>query len=797
MEALIRTRVAEQEEFQRMAFEPEMSLMRTRKEPCAQAPVGGSFGWLSSLLTGFFVLVMLAGCADGYIRSQAQDSLRQGQYEQALKELEAGVQRYPESATLRSGLIQARAEAQARLTSKALSLRAAGQIEEAQSVLRQALALDPLNERTQALLNDVEQDARSAKSLKQAQQFVEAKQADRALRLLEQALKDSPRHAGLLGLQRELLSQQRSQQVQALSGALAESRPISLDFREASLRTVLDVVTRHSGINFVLDKDVRADVRVTVLLRQAKVEDALDLITASNQLAKKVVDPRTIAIYPNTPEKQREYQEQMVRVFSLVSSDAKGAAAFLKAMLKIRDPFVDERSNMLALRDSPENIQLAERLIAVFDTPEPEVLLEVEVLEVSSTRLTELGVKIPSSFSFSPIPPAGATSITLGNIGNMGRNNVGISLGNVLINLRREVGDVATLANPKLRVRNKEKAKIMIGDKIPVIAATTGTGGFVAETVTYLDVGLKLDVEPVVYVDDEVAIKVGLEVSSLGTAIKTSSGSVAYQIGTRNASTLLRLQDGETQLLAGLISKDERSTASRVPGLGDLPVLGRLFSSQLDDGKRTELLLAITPRILRNVKHLNASESELWVGTDVNPKLRPVGGLQGLGAAPSGPAVATNAGAPSTEPSASLASAKPPVERKAMSIALRGPGQVKVGDSIEFEMNVADAALRGLTTEFQFSADKLSFVDAEEGAFFRKGEALTNLSKKVDGGRLTLGVLRNQASHAEGAGTVFKLKFKTLLPGRAELRLNSALPIALDANAAKPVLPEAATVEIQ
>jgi len=756
-------------------------------------------------------LLLVAGCAETRIREESRKAMAGGQYQQAMSTLENGLKDYPESAALRSSLLQARADAQMRLISQALTQRAAGQYDEATTTLRQALDLDPTNARVQALLSDMELERKGAADLAIAQKWVEARQPERALRTLEQALKDNPRHGGLLDLQRRLLSEQRTAQVQALNGVLTESRPISLDFRDASLRTVLDVVTRHSGINFVLDRDVRADVRVTVLLRQAKVEDALDLITSSNQLAKKVIDSRTIVIYPNTAEKHREYQEQLVRVFNLSNSDPKGAAAFLKAMLKIREPFVDERSNLLALRDSPENIQLAERLLAVFDSAEPEVLLEVEVLEVAASRLNELGVKFPSSFSLTPLPPVGSDSLTLGNLDGIGRDRIGVGFNpnNVLVNLRREVGDTSTLANPKLRVRNKEKAKILIGDKIPIVSTTTGTGGFVSENISYLDVGLKLDVEPTVFADDEVAIKIGLEVSSLGTATKTSAGSIAYQIGTRNANTLLRLRDGETQLLAGLISRDERSTSSRVPGLGDLPVLGRLFSSQLDDGKRSELLLAITPRVLRNVKRLNASEAEMWVGTEASPKLRQVGGLQfntpqpesrpGAPATAGSPPAPALASSPAPGPAAvpGVAAAPDFAPRQAAALSLAAPPQAKVGDTVEVRLDLRDARLRGLMTELQFSADKLSLVDADEDDYFRKGGAVTSFSKRVDAGRVNLSVLRNQATAAEGAGGVFKLRFKATAPGRAEVRVGSAQPVSLEPNADRPALPVPAVIEVK
>lgn len=779
-------------------------LHRLRLSRSPARPAAGTAVALAALL-------LVAGCAETRIREESRKAMAGGQYQQAMSTLESGLKDYPESTALRTSLLQARADAQMRLISQALTQRAAGQYDEATTTLRQALDLDPTNARVQALLSDMELERKGAADLAIAQKWVEAKQPDRALRTLEQALKDNPRHGGLLDLQRRLLSEQRTAQVQALNGVLTESRPISLDFRDASLRTVLDVVTRHSGINFVLDRDVRADVRVTVLLRQAKVEDALDLITSSNQLAKKVIDSRTIVIYPNTAEKHREYQEQLVRVFNLSNSDPKGAAAFLKAMLKIREPFVDERTNLLALRDSPENIQLAERLLAVFDSAEPEVLLEVEVLEVAASRLNELGVKFPSSFSLTPLPPVGSGSLTLGNLEGIGRDRIGVGFNpnNLLVNLRREVGDSSTLANPKLRVRNKEKAKILIGDKIPIVSTTTGTGGFVSENISYLDVGLKLDVEPTVFADDEVAIKIGLEVSSLGPSTKTTGGSLAYQIGTRNANTLLRLRDGETQLLAGLISRDERSTSSRVPGLGDLPVLGRLFSSQLDDGKRSELLLAITPRVLRNVKRLNASEAEMWVGTEASPKLRQVGGLQFNTPQPeSKPGVPAAAGSPTAPALASLPPPGPAAvpgmpaapdfpSRQAAALSLAAPPQAKVGDTVEVRLDLRDARLRGLMTELQFSADKLSLVDADEDDYFRKGGAVTSFSKRVDAGRVNLSVLRNQATAAEGAGGVFKLRFKATAPGRAEVRVGSAQPVSLEPNADRPALPAPAVIEVK
>jgi general secretion pathway protein D len=550
------------------------------------------------------------------------------------------------------------------------------------------------------------------------------------------------------------------------------------------------VVSRNSGISFILDKDIRPDIRVTVYLRSARVEDAIDLITSTYQLSKKLVDARTLLIYPNTPEKQREHQEQVVKVFYLANAEAKNAAAFLKAMAKVRDPYVDERSNMLAIRESAETVQMAERMIAMFDTAEPEVLLDVQVIEIRTNRLTELGVKLPSTLGLTVLPPAGQASLNLANIDPLSRDRIGLSIGGVTVNLRRETGDYNILANPSIRARSKEKAKVMIGDKLPVVTTTTGVGGFVSDSVSYLDVGLKLEVEPTVYVDDEVAIRVGLEVSSLASQIKTASGGLAYQIGTRNASTLLRLRDGETQLLAGLINKEDRSDASRVPGLGDLPLAGRLFSSTLDNSQQTELVLSITPHVLRNLQRPTAAESELWVGTDAAPRIRPVGGIAAL-------ETSVEAGQKPGGQQPAVAEADVPSSSPAPTLRWQGPAAVKQGEEFSLELHVQGGqAMRGASLQLAVDAEHLQFVAVEEDGYFRQGDAATSFTRSVEGSLVRVGVLRNQATAASGEGSVLTLRLKALKAGNAQVALTAVDPVVLGVPSAKPALPVATSISV-
>jgi general secretion pathway protein D len=194
---------------------------------------------------------------------------------------------------------------------------------------------------------------------------------------------------------------------------------------------------------------------------------------------------------------------------------------------------------------------------------------------------------------------------------------------NPSLNFKKTTGDVNLISNPRIRVRNNEKAKVMVGDKVPIITTTSTANVGISESITYLDVGLKLDVQPRITLDDFVNIKIELEVSSLGDKTVTKNGASVYSIGTRNERTQLRLKDGETQVLAGLILDGERKSGSKLPGLGDIPVLGRLFANQEDRKNKTEIVLAITPRILGNISRPNAEISEYWSGTDVQINDRP------------------------------------------------------------------------------------------------------------------------------------------------------------------------------
>jgi general secretion pathway protein D len=321
---------------------------------------------------------------------------------------------------------------------------------------------------------------------------------------------------------------------------------------------------------------------------------------------------------------------------------------------------VDEKLNLVILRDSPEAVKLATQLVQLQDVPEPEVVLDVEVLEVQRNRLLDLGVDWPTALSFAPLKNVGDVPLTIDQLRGLNSGNIGVSGVSAVISAKKTDGDANTLAAPRIRVRNKEKAKVVIGDKLPTITTTisSGVGGFASESVNYVDVGLTLNVEPTIYLNNEIGIRISLEASTLVDTVETKSGTTAYRIGTRSAATMLQLKDGENQVLAGLIKNDERSSATHLPGLGDLPLIGRLFGSRQDTRDKTEVVLSITPHLVRNIQRPAANAAEFNAGTEASFRRRPDGTVRLPAALPGRPQLGAPA-APAASPAPAVA--QPPV----------------------------------------------------------------------------------------------------------------------------------------
>jgi general secretion pathway protein D len=611
-------------------------------------------------------LALVAACASDTLNN-TRVLMNEGRMDEALASLEKATREDPQNHVYRSEYFRLREFVVAQWLVQADSLRAAPQFDAAEELYRRVLKYDATNARATQGLAQVDLDRRHRALVAEADRLVRAEKYRDARELLATVLAENPAQRDARQLQRLIEEKTTKPAVALLQLRSSVTKPVSLELKDVPLRTVFDVIARAASLNFLFDKDVRADQRTTIVVRDAQVEDVIKLILATNQLEQKVLNETTALIYPNTPQKLREYQDLVVKSFYIANADVRQTANLIRTILKTRDIFIDEKLNLLVMKDTPNAIRLAEKLIAAQDIAEPEVMLEVEVLEIGYNRLMELGIRFPGSLGVSLVGGATAAgaagtpgTLTLPELRSRDQNLVRLTFTDplFLFSLRQTDGRTNLLANPRIRVKNKEKAKIHIGDRVPVITTTSAVaGGFVSQSVSYLDVGLQLEVEPLVYLEDDVGIKVGLEVSSITNTIQPpGGGTLVYQIGTRKTSTVLRLKDGETQILAGLISDEDRRNATRVPGLGDFPLLGRLFSSTSDTIVKTEIVLLITPRLMRTIARPDARTTEFAAGTEASSS----GGPLGATSSPSTFAPIQPAAPPASVPFQSQPGAAPP-----------------------------------------------------------------------------------------------------------------------------------------
>jgi len=755
--------------------------------------------------------LVLAGCASQVAFREANRLLTDNKSAEGLAKLEEAVKLDPKNAEYRVALSTTRASLVNRYLTAAEANRRDGRLTEAEKWYRQVMAYEPENAMARQGLELLVVERKHRLVVAEGEALLKKGRPEdlvMALDMLRPVLSENPRQREALNL-KERIDEAQNKQAKP-EAKLAESfrKTITLEFRDAPLRTVFDVIAKVSSLNFFFDKDIRPDLKANIMARNTTIEDAVRLLMVTNQLEQKILNENSVLIYPSTPQKLKDYQTLSVRTFYLANADVKAVSNTIKTIVKTKDLVIDERLGLIIMRDTPDAIRMAERIVALQDLTDPEVMLEVEVVEMKRSRLLELGIDWPGQLSLSPLQIDGAP-LLLRDLGNLNRRNLKVGgTPSISINANKDDADVSILANPRIRVRNKEKAKILIGDRVPVITTTSNVTGFVSESINYLDVGLKLEVEPTIYLDEEVAIKVNLEVSSLVKEIISKSGSQAYQIGTRGASTVLRLKDGETQILAGLISDEDRSSSNKIPGLGEMPVAGRLFGTQKDDTLRSEILLSITPRVVRSIRRPDLLSAEFESGTESNIGARP---LQFTGGAPDAPkavappaaaapaAAGTAAGA--VAPAAGAASAVTPVNAGsqpnkaapaqqgalatgAVSLSWQAPAQVKVGEQFSAVLRVnSQQALRGLPLLVGFDPQLMQVVSAQEGDFFRQAGGKSTFSQRVDGvqGKVFIAALRENPAGGEaginGTGSVATLTFKAVKASAgAKLQLLSATP---------------------
>lgn len=521
------------------------------------------------------VVALATGCASSGALHLGRQAERNGDYDRAVVELTRAVRERPNDVLLKSDLQRVRLKASEEHLTRGRRLASTGRLEEALVELQLASELNPTNGDADDLLRSTRTKLRTRVAVTREGKTQLETLIDQSRGLAPPGL-DLPRDVKL---------------------------PDSLVFRDASARDVLTALARFASINVVFDPAYR-DASLSIDLRQIGLEEALTAVTTSTRNFFRVTAARTVTIVPDTAAKRREYEEEVIRTFYLSNADLKESLDLLRIVVDNRRLSPITATNAITIKDTPERIAAAARVLNAIDKARAEVVIDVELIEVDRSRLTEYGVRVasPGADGIDGSVDANRDGLTLSDIRNLTQSDVFLAnLPGLYYRLLKTDALTRTLANPQLRTSEGLAAQARFGERVPIPVTTfapIATGGVNQQPITsfnYENIGVNIDITPRIHHDDDVSLALKIEVSSISG---TGYGGLPT-FGNRSIATTIRLKDGETNMLAGLIRDEERRTMRGIPGLSDLPVVGRLFAGNKTETVETDIILVLTPHIVR------------------------------------------------------------------------------------------------------------------------------------------------------------------------------------------------------
>jgi general secretion pathway protein D len=605
-------------------------------------PHRGKFGWI------YLVLVcggLLAGCATETSLQRGEELTAAAQWEDAVQFYLGVVSREPRNIEARMALFRAMNEASNAAFKQGQELEKADRTVDAANAYRRALRYFPENRGAQEGLDRLGRNGEAKGRLARARDLMQKADWEGAQTEVAAALILNPFDPQAKALQREIGLRLQAEKPPAKPekeqvAELFSLKPVTLRFRDTDIKEVLEVLARTAGVNIFTDETLPAK-RVTIFLKDLPLREAFNMILVSNRLFAKQVAENTLIVIPDNPGKRQQYDELVVQTFYLNDADAKVTVNLLRTILNTRQIFVNEKLNALVVRETPEKIDLAKKLLEANDRTPAEVEVDLEVLQVDRQSLENIGIDLdPRTYKVSVVPPAalplGGPQLFKQFVDNALLNTSGLNP-SLVLNLVKNDANTKTLANPTVRILDRQKARLLIGTRfpflisslssVPGVAGASGTGttapttptGAVTTTQTnveYRDVGLKLTLTPTIHLNGEVTMELSFEISSLGAALSSTAGAqLTPPVNTRNIDTFIQAKNGETRLLGGLLQDTYTNSNSKIPFLSDLPVLGRLFTNPTEQFNRTDVLISLTPRLVKTLERPTADIERFSSGT--------------------------------------------------------------------------------------------------------------------------------------------------------------------------------------
>jgi general secretion pathway protein D len=557
------------------------------------------------------VTAMAAGCAAARAFSQGEEAARLGDWDMAVSHYRRAVQEAPEKPEYKIQLERAMQNAAFDHLSRAADLEKKGQLDPALKEYRQALEYDLSNRIAAA----------------------KAAELERKIREQVEAARPKPRI--------EQLRQQAERIAQPPLLNPASREPLKVTFKQAAVRDILDFIGSSSGINVTYDQQAEQTVgrAYTVNLDGVTLEEALNQVLTANQLFYKVVNPRTIIVIPDIPAKRAQYEELVIKTFFLSHAEATELAQMLNQIARVPQgvqPMVmpNKTANTITIRTTAALAGIIERVVRANDRPRAEILLDIEILEVNRNRVKQYGLNLSQyrvDLFFSPEQPpsVGQGSVSTAPF-NLNTISQGVSTADfylavptAIVRFLETDSHTRILAKPQLRGAEGQKLTLNLGQQVPVLSTVFGAaaaGGFATipqSSFNYRDVGVNVEMEPRVTYEGEIILSIGIEVSALGPNIEVAGQNVpSFQ--TRRVATRLRLREGESNLLAGLIQQNERRSITGFPGLVRVPVFKQLFSGNDNQSDESDIVMLITPHLVRTHELTAEDLAPIFIGTQQN-----------------------------------------------------------------------------------------------------------------------------------------------------------------------------------
>jgi len=548
-------------------------------------------------------MLLLAACSGYQTSREAQDAEQRGDWDQAVLAYLELVDSDPDNVQYRQGLLRAKMKSSQMHFERAKELHEAGALVRARAEYRQAIQLDPSNQYAQVELEKV------------VQQIVS-----------EEA------HGGPVPTIAEMREATKGARAQPPVLNPRSNEPISLSFpRPVSVQDIYQALGKAFGINVLFDPKLR-DQEITIELEQVVAQDALEILMRSAKHFYKVVDENTIIVVEDNPQNRRAYEDLVIQTFFLSNAETKDVMTMLRSLVGSKNLASNEQLNAIVLRDTADKVKVAESIINVNDKSRGEVVVDVELLEIDTGRMQELGISLSDYSVQQFLDPALQVDDTgafrVSDLEYINQADWLVTIPSIIYDFLKTTSEVQILASPQVRISDGEKALVHIGDQVPIPVTTFNSANTIGGNIVpitsfqYQDIGIRLDIEPRIHHNKEITLKLKVEVSALSGFVQGAGQAQQPVIATRRIESTIRLMDGETNFLAGLIRSDETVTDRGVAGLSDIPVIGRLFTHRGTDIDRTDLILTLTPHIIRIPNIEEQDLLPIWVGTEANITFR-------------------------------------------------------------------------------------------------------------------------------------------------------------------------------